>query len=109
MTKGRDSNMDRTGAALEALRRRCLTLGEALMTLEGGLQRLEQDYTVLLGLSIRFPARVGFDWLLVVRAERPEGRVVAFVQGRTLFDVLQGFVEGVEGASLRWQADQYAK
>lgn len=109
MTKGRDANLDRTGALLAQQQRRCATLGEALMVIEDSLARLEQDYVMVLGLSIRFPARKGFDWLLIVRAEKPEGRVVSFVQGRTLFDVLEAFASSAGDGSLRWQADQYAK
>lgn len=109
MTRGRDSDMDRSAAVLEGQRQRALSLGEALQVIEGALGLLESEFCVVLGLSIRFPARVGFDWLIVVRAERQEGRVVAFLQGRTMFDVLEAFVSACEGRSFRWQADQFAK
>lgn len=109
MAKGRDQHGDRTGALLQQQQKRCQSLGEALMVFESLLPLLEAEYIMMLGLSIRFPARVGFDWLVIVRAEKPDGRVVAFVQGRTLFDALEAFVQGVTDGSLRWQADQYAK
>lgn len=109
MPKGRDSNMDRSGAVLEEQRKRALSLGEALQVIGTALAALEQEYCVVLGVSIRFPARVGFDWLLIVRAEVQEGRVVAFLQGRALFDVLEAFVDACEGRTFRWQPDQYAK
>jgi hypothetical protein len=79
------------------------------MVFETVLPRLEAEYILLLGVSIRFPARAGFDWLVIVRAEKPEGRVVAFVQGRSLFDVMEAFAAGVADNSLRWQDDKYAK
>lgn len=109
MAKGRDANMDRTGALLEQQRRRALALGEALMIVDDTLRRLEEEYVTVLGFSVRVPARVGFDWLIIVRAEKPEGRVVAFVQGRSLFDVLESLLASAGDAQLRWQADQYAK
>lgn len=109
MTKNRDANMDRTGALLQQQQRRCASLGEALMVFETLLPALEAEYIMLLGLSIRFPARAGFDWLIILRAEKPEGRVVAFTQGRTLFDALEALVGAVSERSLRWQPDQYAK
>lgn len=108
MPKGRDQHTDRTGAFLDQQRKRCATLGEGLMAFESALPRLEAEYTMVLGVSIRFPARVGFDWLIIVRAERPDGRVVAFTQGRTFFDALEGFVTAVEDNTLRWQPDKYA-
>lgn len=109
MSKGRDQNGDRTGTLLQVQQRRCQSLGEALMVFESLLPLLEAEYIMLLGVSIRFPARVGFDWLVIVRAEKPDGRVVAFVQGRTLFDTFEAFVQGVSDGSLRWQVDKYAK
>ena len=78
-----------------------------LLAINGGLYSgVSRAGGVLLGFSVKLDE---FDCLLTLRAEFPAGRMVAFVGGYDLGDVLQKAAKGASSDGLRWRTDKWGK
>jgi len=78
-----------------------------LVAVNGGLYNgVSRAGGILLGFSVKLDE---FDCLLTLRAEFPAGRMVSFVGGYDLADVLQKAAKGAAGDGLRWREDKWGK
>lgn len=79
----------------------------AVNMLDGGLEHLVgQQGGVCLGISIRSTQA---DTLLVIRAEFPAGRMVAFVGGSSGVQALAKADRQLRNGGLTWRPDRFAK
>lgn len=105
-------NDDVNGSAMLSAvnhQRRLIRLGETLQQLEPVLDKLYEEDTMILGVSIRFTDDEGGDYLVVIRAQKDGERVVAFHAAATFYEAVEGFVNRLTNRSLRWKADEFTK
>ena len=86
-----------------------LRAGQAMFRMDALLERYDDEDVFIGGLSLRAPGMDQSDWFVVVRAETPEGKVVAFHSAPTFLEAIQGVVARLDNRSLKWKEDQYAK
>jgi hypothetical protein len=96
-------------ASAQAFTRGLLRQAETISLFEHSVERLEDDDTWVRSLSIRLPDGVRTSYLIVARADTPEGAVVAFHDAPQLLEALGGFCERLRNGSLRWKPDEYRR
>ena len=84
-----------------------LRMGQSMLELDRLLERYDDEDVFISGFSVRPPGTSGNDWFLVVRAETPEGKKVAFHNAPTFAELVKGLVDRLSNRSLKWKADQY--
>lgn len=83
--------------------------GEKLLVVDKLLADWDEDEVFIDGFSLRPPSMDRGDWLMVIRANGPEGRLVAFHDAPTFAELIVGFVNRLQNRSLKFREDQYAR
>lgn len=64
-----------------------------------------RDYPVLYSALIKAPKHAGDKWLVVFKADAPEGQVVAFYKGSSLMAALGNGLSAVFSNRIKWQLE----
>lgn len=110
MAKRKRENTDIPGNAVgshAAYARQMIRQAETLAGVEDMLERLDDEGTFVLGMSIRFPDGDRPEYLAVVRVDGDEGRRVAFHGALTLLETLVGVVDRLKNGSMQFKEDKY--
>lgn len=91
-----------------AYQKALIRFAEKINLYEASLEHLFEDDINVTSLSIRHPLDEGEDYLITIRAIAAGEKVVAFHDGASLFEALEGLVNRLRNKSLRWKADKYA-
>lgn len=91
-----------------AYQKALIRFAEKINLYEASLEHLFEDDVVVTGLTIRHPLDEGEDYLITMRAIRAGEKIVAFHDGSSMFEVLEGLVNRLRNKSLRWKKDKYA-
>lgn len=86
-----------------------LKSGQLLGRIDSYIDKYAEEDVFVTGMSIRIPQDVGEDVFITVRAQSPDGPVVAFHGASSFAEALLGLGNRLQNRSLRWKADQYAK
>lgn len=103
--RGVDGNSVASAAEFD---RQMQQLGIALMRFEGVADRLYDQETSLLSMSIRLKGDGRADYLIVLRARYEGAAWVSFHSADTLAEAMRGMVARLENGSVKWKEDQYA-
>lgn len=86
-----------------------MRVGESLALLDRlAVQLRDDDELDVSGLSVRFPAGSGAEYLVTVRARAGAVAVVAFHSAFTLGEVLRGLYNRMAAGKMKWKEDEYA-
>jgi len=105
-----NKNEDVPGNAVEsrqAYLRMMMRLAEALARFEVVADRCFGRELVLKGMTVKFPGMERPDYMVVVRAQTPEGNVVAFHNAPSFLEAVSGMVARIENESVQWKEDKY--
>lgn len=106
----RDKSGDGNSMASAAgLTRMLVRQAEALHRIENTLGQLEDEDIFVLGMSLRAPNYEKAEWLAVLRADSPNGRLVAFHNAPSYAELVSGVAERLTNRSIKWKADQYGE
>lgn len=104
-------SIDVPGSSLETqqeVARQLMRVGESLALLDRLVVNLREDGELdVRGLSVRFPAGSGAEYLVTVRAEAGGVQVVAFHSAYTLGETLRGLYNRMAKSKLKWKEDEY--
>lgn len=104
-------NQDVPGNAMMSAQnhqRRLIRMAETLQRLEPVLEKLWDEDTIVMGMSIRFAVDEGDDYLATIRAQKDGEQVVSFHSAQTFYEVVEGVINRLTNRSLRWKADEFA-
>lgn len=104
-------NKEVPGNTLESQRifeRELMRIGLAVLALESGLVRMEQDDVVLKAIRLAYAGGPQGDVLCIMTATTEEAGVVAFCSGSSLSAVLCTVSNQIRNGSIKWKEDQYA-
>lgn len=107
MTKStRSSRMERINQAGQDLANR---YGAALIGADRNFEKRYEEGTHVVGLTVKLPREIGDDFLIVVRAQKEEARVVAFHGAPTFAEAVVGMLTRLQQDTLKWKEDEYAR
>lgn len=96
-------------ASAAEYQRQMVKSAEQLMRLEAVLDRLDEQGTFVLGMSIKVKGFDRNDYLVVLRAQVGNERVVSFHTGDTFLEAVRGMAARLENGSVKWKEDSYAQ
>lgn len=85
-----------------------IRFAEKINLYEATLEHLFDDDIIITGMTIRHPLDTGEDYLVTLRAVIAGEAKVAFHDGASLLEALEGLVNRMRNKSLKWKADKYA-
>ena len=104
-------NQDMPGNAMESqaqYQRQMVRLAEQLVRAERTFDNLFDEDVVVLRMTIRLPQYEGQEYMVIVGARSPEGRVVTFHSSETFAEAVRGALARLENRSNKWREDKYA-
>ena len=104
----KDKNEGSARGRQHAFDMECMRLGLKLRGYEQVLDRMFDKEVVITGMSIRHPQEEGEDSLVILKAVVSGESMVAFHAASSLHEVLEGLMNRLQNASLKWKEDQYA-
>lgn len=81
-------------------------VGVTLALAEDRLQTLDDDDFIVTHINCKRPDAYQTDWLIVVKAETPDGRVVGFGGGSELADALRSTLKRLYNRSMKFREDR---
>lgn len=102
MSQQNDKRVPRVAAAQRFFE----DVGVTLALVEDRLQKLDDEDIIVTHINCKRPDAYRTDWLIVVKAETGQGRVVGFGGGSTLADALRGTLKRLYNRSMKWREDR---
>jgi len=105
-----NKNGEVPGNAVESQRlfdKQMIRAASQLVHVERALERLDQEDVVVGRVVIRLPVGDGAEFLAVLNADTPEGKMVAFHRAGTFMECIVGVCERLVNGSMKWTADKY--
>jgi len=98
------------GNALESQRlfdRQMIRAASQMVHAERAFERLDEEDVVVSRVVIRLPVGDGAEYLAVLNAEAPTGKLVAFHRAGTFMECIVGVCERLVNGSLKWTPDKF--
>jgi len=96
----------RGSSRTEAFAKQLEGLSVRAVKLDAWLERLDGQGVWITHINFRAPTDVEGSWLVVIRARGSDGKVVAFHDGPTFWEALNGTLARIENGTLRFKEDK---
>lgn len=93
-------------AAAATLTRMLVRVGETLSRADDLVDRVADEDVFILDIRFKVGGSVSDGWLVVLRADSPEGKLVAFHDAPTFLEAVQGTFDRLQNRSLKWKEDR---
>ena len=105
MSKRNQEHDGNAMASAAAFRQQLIRSGELLLRAERIFERCWDEDVFVRNVNIKLDGGGGGNYLAIVKAETPEGKIVAFHDAPTLLELVTGLLARLENKSLKWRED----
>lgn len=106
MSKKRENHDGNAAASAAAFTRQMVRVGEVLHRAEFTIDRDADEDLFLTHINIKVNPSGDGGYLAIIKAETPEGRVVAFHDAPTLAETIVGVLDRLSNRSLKFREDR---